>query len=86
LCQMFQIFFHLPLSEEALPQFHLFQALLLDLVVAMYTDIWSVFGHSVITKVSFVYHSLINYGAHYLLLSGCGKAFVSRSTRFFTDS
>jgi hypothetical protein len=54
--------FHLPLSEEALPQFHLFQALLLNLEPAAGSDVWIVFGNSVSTKASKVYKSLTDLG------------------------
>jgi hypothetical protein len=54
--------FHLPLSEEALPQFHLFQALLLNLEPAAGSDVWIVFGNSVSTKASKVYKSLMDLG------------------------
>jgi hypothetical protein len=54
--------FHLLLSEEALLQFHLFQALLLDLEPAMGTDTWTIFGNMVTTKVSSIYSSLMDFG------------------------
>jgi hypothetical protein len=54
--------FYLPLSGETLLQFHLFQALLLDLEPAMGTDTWIVFGNMVTPKVSRVYSSLKDFG------------------------
>jgi hypothetical protein len=54
--------FHLLLSEEALLQFHLFQALLLDLEPAMGMDTWKVFGNAVTTNFSCVYSSLVDFG------------------------
>jgi hypothetical protein len=71
--------FHLPLPEEALPQFHLFQALLLDLEPFENVDCWSIMGKSDSTKVSSVYKSLMN---HSQFLNGCGKA-VANNTRCF---
>jgi hypothetical protein len=35
--------FHLPLSEEALAQFHLFEALLLNIVPSQNVDSWTIF-------------------------------------------
>jgi hypothetical protein len=54
--------FHLPLSEEALPQFHLFQAMLLNLEQVVGPDVWTVFGNYVSTKASKVYQSLMDLG------------------------
>jgi hypothetical protein len=47
--------FHLPLSEEALLQFQLFQAMLLNLQPTDGFGTWTVFGNSVATKTSTVY-------------------------------
>jgi hypothetical protein len=54
--------FYFPLSEEALLQFHFFQALILDLEPAMGMDTWKVFGNAVTTKFSCVYSSLVDFG------------------------
>jgi hypothetical protein len=54
--------FHLPLSEEALLQFQLFQAMLLNLELAAGFDVWTVFGNFVATKASRVYKYLMDLG------------------------
>jgi hypothetical protein len=54
--------FFLPLSEEALLQFHIFQALLLDPEPAIDTDTWTVLGNVMTTKVSSIYSSLMDFG------------------------
>jgi hypothetical protein len=52
--------FYLPLSEEALQQFQLFQAMLLNLEPTADFDVWIVFGNSMATKTSAVYKSLMD--------------------------
>jgi hypothetical protein len=54
--------FFLPLSEEGLVQFHLFQTLLLNLKPAIGTYTWTVMGNVLTTKVSSVYSSLMDFG------------------------
>jgi hypothetical protein len=54
--------FFLPLSEVALLQFHLFQALLLDLEPTIDTDTWTVLVNVMTTKVSSVYSSSMDFG------------------------
>jgi hypothetical protein len=60
--------FYLPLSEEALQQFHLFQALLLNLEPNTDLDTWTVLGNSRATKTSAVYKSLMNKGGTFQAL------------------
>jgi hypothetical protein len=55
--------FHLPLSEEALLQFQLFQAMLLNLQPTDGFGTWTVFGNSVATKTSTIYKSLMDLGS-----------------------
>jgi hypothetical protein len=57
--------FYLPLSEEALLQFHIFQTMLLNLELAAGSDVWTIFGNSVTTKASRVYKSLMDSVALY---------------------
>jgi bacteriorhodopsin len=54
--------FVLPLSKEALMQFHLFQAILLDLEPTAGTNIWTVMGNMMTTKVSSVYSTVMDSG------------------------
>jgi hypothetical protein len=56
--------FHLPLSEEAVVQFHLFQALLASLVTTQdnTVDSWAISGRTDTLKVSSVYKSQMHSG------------------------
>jgi hypothetical protein len=58
--------FFLPLSEDALLQFHLFQALLLDLEPVMDTNTWTVLDNVVTTKISSDYSFLMDFGGTFL--------------------
>jgi hypothetical protein len=75
--------FHLPLSEEALPQFHLFQALILNLEPSENVDYWTIMGKFDSTKVSYVYKSLMHFGGTFPILKWMWKGCCQQKHKVF---
>jgi hypothetical protein len=78
--------FHLPLSEEALAQFHLFQALLLSLVPSQNNenvDSWTIFQKADTLMVSSVYKSFMNSGGAILAFKWMWKSCCQQKHKVF---
>jgi hypothetical protein len=75
--------FYLPLSEEALQQFHLFNAMLLNLEPSAAFDTWTVFGNSMVTKTSTVYKSLMDVGGTIQALKWMWKSCCQQKHKVF---